>query len=158
MIGSMDRPLTSGERDLARSVFGGAIDYDAARVRRRKWWPLQPRNVLMAPCGHIHVHPQSSLWSDDYSAEPVGRRGLFLHELTHVWQAQQRGRFYLPLMRHPFCRYDYAVRAGWSFDRYGLEQQGEIVRHLFLKRSDATAPGAPPLDVLESIVPADWRG
>ena len=28
-------------------------------------------------------------------------QGFFIHEMTHVWQAQKGGRFYLPLMRHP---------------------------------------------------------
>ena len=52
--------------------------------------------------------------------------------MTHVWQAQTRGRFYLPLMRHPFCRYAYELVDGRPFGRYGLEQQAEIVRHRFL--------------------------
>ena len=52
--------------------------------------------------------------------------------MTHVWQTQTRGRFYLPLMRHPFCRYAYELVPDKPFDRYGLEQQAEIVRHAFL--------------------------
>ena len=49
--------------------------------------------------------------------------------MTHVWQAQTSGRFYLPLMRHPFCRYGYRLKPGKPFERYGLEQQAEIVAH-----------------------------
>ena len=56
-------------------------------------------------------------------------------------------------MRHPFCRYAYTIRPGWPFDRYGLEQQAEIVRHAFLLRNGHGFPGAPPLAQLESIVP-----
>ena len=47
--------------------------------------------------------------------------------MTHVWQAQTSGRFYLPLMRHPFCRYAYELKPGKPFERYGIEQQAEIV-------------------------------
>ena len=148
-----DRKLTEGERKLAWAIFGEAIDLGLVRVRRRKFFPFQPREILMAPCGHIHVHPQSGMWSEDYSAERIGLQALFLHELTHVWQAQQRGRFYLVLMRHPFCRYDYAVRTGWPFERYGLEQQAEIVRHVFLLRQGMKVAGGPPLATLESILP-----
>ena len=36
--------------------------------------------------------------------------------MTHVWQAQTRGRFYLVLMRHPFCRYGYQMIEGRRFD------------------------------------------
>ena len=96
----------------------------------------------MAPTGNIHFHPHGDLWSDDFAAEPLHRQGLFIHEMTHVWQTQTRGRFYLPLMRHPFCRYAFALRDGRPFDRYGLEQQAEIVRHVFLARARLPAAGA----------------
>ena len=147
------RRLTPGERDLAASVFGNAIDYLAVTVKRKKWFPFQPKNVLMAPTGHIHIHPASPSWSEDFSKEHVQAQGWFLHELTHVWQTQNRGKYYLPLMRHPFCRYDYSVRAGWKLERYGLEQQAEIVRHAFLLRNRIAVTGAPPLGVLETILP-----
>jgi hypothetical protein len=152
----MDRPLTAGEIALARSVFGSAIDYSRIRLSKRKWWPLQPRNTVMTPCGNLHFHPDGSTWSDDFSKEPLGLQGLFIHELTHVWQTQSRGRFYLPLMRHPFCRYDYAIRAGWWLERYGLEQQAEIVSHTFLARNGKTLPGMPARALLESILPREW--
>ena len=126
------RSLTPGEIALARSVFGDAIDYAAVRLIKRRWWPLQPRSVAMAPCGNIHFHPHGNLWSEDFSSEPLHTQGLFIHELTHVWQSQTRGKYYLPLMRHPFCRYRYELVPGRPFDRYGLEQQAEIVRHVFL--------------------------
>lgn len=147
------RPLTEGERALAASMFGAAIDYDAVTVRRRKWFPLQSRNTPMAPCGHIHFHPDSDFWSEDFSREWLGLQGLFLHELTHVWQAQRRGRYYLPLMRHPFCRYGYRLTPGRPFERYGLEQQAEIVRHAFLLRHRYPLVEAPPLADLETILP-----
>jgi hypothetical protein len=62
--------------------------------------------------------------------------------MTHVWQAQKRGRWYLVLMRHPLCRYDYSLRPGWPLSRYGLEQQAEIVRHAFLLRHGVKIAGA----------------
>lgn len=149
----INRALTQGEKDLAHSIYRNAIDLGQVTVQRRKWFPLQPRNILMAPCGHLHVHPKSHLWSEDYSQEHLGLQGLFLHELCHVWQAQRRGKYYLPLMRHPFCNYHYRVRHGWKLERYGLEQQAEIVRHVFLLRNRYALPGAPPLEQLETILP-----
>ena len=146
------RPLTDGEIELARSIFGEAIDYSKVRLVRRKWWPLQPKGVAMAPTGHIHFHPHGDLWSDDFSEEPLWRQGLFIHEMTHVWQAQTRGRFYLPLMRHPFCRYSYELYPNRPFGRYGLEQQAEIVRHAFLQRRGFHLPTAPALASLEPLV------
>jgi hypothetical protein len=151
-MAATDRPLTEGERNLAASVFGAAIDYDPVRIHRRAWFPFQPRHVAMAPSGHIHFHPKGNLWCEDFAHEAPHRQGLFIHEMTHVWQAQKRGRLYLVLMRHPFCRYDYALKPGWPLERYGLEQQAEIVRHAFLLREGQVVRGAPPLAQYESLV------
>ena len=141
------RPLTKGEIELGRSIFGEAIDYGRVRMVRRKWWPFQPRQVAMAPTGNIHFNPQGDLWSEDFSTEPLSRQGLFIHELTHVWQTQKRGRFYLPLMRHPFCKYHYALKRGRRLEDYGLEQQAEIVRHRFLADRGWNAPVCPPREI-----------
>ena len=139
------RPLTRGEIAMAQSVFGDAIDYDRVRLVRAKWWPFQPRGIVMAPSGNIHFHPKSDRWSEDFSKEGLSLQGLFIHEMTHVWQAQTRGRWYLPLMRHPFCRYGYKLVEGRPFGRYGLEQQAEMIRHRFLaQRGQRTATLIPP--------------
>ena len=145
---SSARSLTTGEIEMARTIFGDAVDYRQVHMIRRKWWFFQPKGIVMAPTGNMHFHPESENWSDDFAREGLGLQGLFMHEMTHIWQAQTRGRFYLPLMRHPFCRYAYEVRPGWHFDRYGLEQQAEIVRHAFLARKGAALAVAPPPDLL----------
>ncbi|MGH6616517.1 vgr related protein [Sphingomonas sp.] len=149
------RPLTAGEVALARSMYHDSIDLSGIEIRRRKWFFLQPRNTVMAPSGHVHFHPHSDLWREDFSTEDAELRGLFLHELCHVWQTQ-RGLF-LPLKRHPFCRYDYAIRPGLPFHRYGIEQQAEIVRHAFLLRCGRTVTGAPDLAQYETILPFGRR-
>lgn len=145
------RPLTAAETALAASVFGAAIDYDRVRIHARKWWPLQPRRITMAPDGHIWFHPEGGLYCGCFAGHALSAQGLFIHEMTHVWQ-HQRGIF-LPLARHPFCRYAYSLKPGWPLHRYGIEQQAEIVRHAFLLRAGATVPGAPPLDQYETILP-----
>ena len=147
------RPLTAGEIALARSVFGAAIDYDRAEIAQQKWAFFQPRHVVMAPMGCIHFHPGGDLYRDDFTAEPPDLQGLFVHEMTHVWQTQVRGRWYLPLMRHPFCRYAYRHEPGRPFDRYGIEPQGELVRHAFMARLGQPGPGAPPLAALNALLP-----
>ena len=126
------RPLTPGEISLAQTVFGEAIDFASVRIVRRKWWYFQPRGIVMAPTGNIHFHPDSELYRDDFATASLSLQGLFIHEMTHVWQAQRHGRYYLPLMRHPFCRYRYSLASDRPLRAYGLEQQAEIVRHLFL--------------------------
>ena len=142
------RPLTPGEIALARSIFADAIDYSKVRLVKGKWWPFQPRNAAMAPNGNIYFHPHAGGWSEDFANEPLFRQGFFIHEMTHVWQAQKGGRLFLPLMRHPFCRYRYSLTAGKPFRRYGLEQQAEIVRHRFLADRGAAVGSALPADLL----------
>lgn len=125
-------------------MFGEAIDFGRVGLVHRSWWPLQPRGTVMAPMGNIHFHPEGATWSDDFARETLAAQGLFIHEMTHVWQAQTKGRWWLPLMRHPFCRYAYALKDGKPFDRYGIEQQAEIVRHRFLGDWGVTLPMCPP--------------
>jgi hypothetical protein len=138
----ISRSLTPGEKALVRSVFGDAIDCSRVQLVLGKWWPFQPPRTAMAPMGNIYFHPAGGGWSEDFSKEPLHAQGFFIHEMTHVWQAQKGGRFYLPLARHPFCHYRYDIVPGRPFRRYGLEQQAEIVRHIFLagRRANVAAP------------------
>jgi len=142
------RGLTAGETELARSVFGDSIDYSKVRLIKGKWWPFQPRNAAMAPMGNIYFHPEGGGWSDDFAREDVRRQAFFIHEMVHVWQAQAKGRFYLPLMRHPFCRYAYRLEAGKPFEHYGLEQQAEIVKDIFVAARGAKSGLCPPRELV----------
>lgn len=116
-------------------MFGEAIDTARVRIRRRRWFPFQPHRVTMAPMGHLHFHPRSESYCDDFCLAGIGLQGHFIHEMTHVWQAQTRGWWYLPLCRPFSRRYDYSLKPGWRLEQYGIEQQAEIVRHAFLLRS-----------------------
>lgn len=145
------RPMTPREIALAGSIFGNAIDFDKVRIHKRKWWWFQPRKITMAPDGHLWFHPQSDLFCDDFCDRDLGLQGLFIHELVHVWQYQQG--VFLPLRRHPFCRYAYSLKPGWKLENYGIEQQAEIVRHVFMLKNGAKIAGAPPLQHYDGILP-----
>lgn len=132
-------------------MFGDAIDYAAVRIILGKWAFFQPRDTVMAPRGHIHFHPGGTAYRDDFAAASAGAQGLFIHEMVHVWQ-HQSGVF-LPLRRHPFSRYDYAIRPGLPLIGYGIEQQAEIVRHAFVLRLGGQVIGAPAPAVYEAILP-----
>lgn len=144
--------MTSGEIRLARSIFGEAIDYSAVTLRRRKWFPFQPRRVTMAPRGHLHFHPRGEAYCDDFSRESVMRQGHLIHELTHVWQTQTRGSWYLVTHRMPWARYDYSLRPGWPLEKYGIEQQAEIVKHAFWLRHGVKLAGAPDVAAYDLLV------
>jgi hypothetical protein len=105
----------------------------------------------MAPDGHLWFHPKNDLFCDDFCDRGTTLQGLFIHEMTHVWQ-HQTGIF-LPLRRHPFARYSYSLKPGWTLRQYGLEQQAEIVKHVFLLRRNVQVAGAPPLAQYDGILP-----
>ena len=150
------RPLTAGETAIVRSVFGDSIDVARVTFRRAKWWFLQPARIVMAPDGHIWFHPDNPAWRDDFVDASLPLRGLIVHELTHVWQ-HQRG-INLVLRRGPLARYDYLpLKDGRPFERYGLEQQAEIVRDAYVLREGGRVPGAPPLNAYAALLPfGDW--
>lgn len=135
-----------------RSVFGLAVDVAPVRIRRRRWFALQPPGVVMAPCGHIHFHPRAPHYCDDFADASLPLQGLFIHEMTHVWQAQRNGRFWLLWRRHPFSRYAYSLVPGRPLARYGVEQQAEIVRHAFLLRNGARVAGVADAGAYDALV------
>lgn len=106
----------------------------------------------MAPRGHLHFHPLAEAYCDDFSLASLTLAGLFVHEMTHVWQTQQRGEWYLLLHRHPLCRYHYSLKPGWPLARYGIEQQAEIVRHAFLLRRGVRLAGVADATAYELLV------
>lgn len=106
----------------------------------------------MAPRGHLHFHPASDNYCDDFSQADIWKKGHFIHELTHVWQTQKHGSWWLVLNRVPWERYDYALRPGWGLEKYGIEQQAEIVRHAFLLRNGVTLAGVSDKSAYDLLV------
>lgn len=106
----------------------------------------------MAPRGHIHFHPLGEAYCEDFASAPLHRQGHFIHEMTHVWQVQMRGDWYLVLNRMPWSRYDYSLKPGWPLEKYGIEQQAEIVRHAFLLRNGMKLAGVADPAVYDTLV------
>ena len=148
-----ERPLTPGEVALVREVFGSAIDPAKVMIRRRKWFVFHPRNVTMAPTGHLHFHPGGENYCEDFSQASPASQGHFIHEMTHVWQSQTRGRWYVPLLGSVQRKYAYTLKPGKPLTSYGIEQQAEIVAHAFMLRRGWNVRGAPPLEALEALLP-----
>ncbi len=133
-------------------MFGDAINYDKVTIRRRKFMPFQPQRITMAPMGHLHFHPDSDAYCDDFAAASLNAQAFFIHEMAHVWQSQTKGRWYLVLRRHPFCRYRYTLSPGKPLHRYGIEQQAMIVQHAFMLRRGAKLAGVADKAAYEMLV------
>jgi len=87
------RGLTDGERGLVVDEFGeGTLDLDAIRIHRDKSYFGHPKDRAMAPDGDIYFHPKGNLYRDDFSKEGLNGQGLFIHEMTHVYQVQSTGK------------------------------------------------------------------
>ncbi|GGD51377.1 vgr related protein [Erythrobacter arachoides] len=147
-----ERKLSAGEVALARTMFGDAIVYEKVTIRRKKWAFFQPRRVTMAPRGHIHFHPLATAYCDDFTQVSLRRQGLFIHEMTHVWQTQTRGDWYLVTHRMPWARYDYALKPDRKLEQYGIEQQARIVEHAFLLRNGLTLAGVADVAAYDALV------
>lgn len=145
------RPLTASEQALVRSIFKDAVRLDEVRIFKKKWWFFQPKAITMAPQGAIHFHPQSPAYCMCFAHSDINLQAHFIHEMVHIWQHQQG--INLLLQRHPFFRYSYKICPQLAFKHYGIEQQAEMVRHVFLMRNSYHVRGAASLEVLENLLP-----
>jgi hypothetical protein len=135
------RGLTQGEIRLCQQVFGDLIHYDQVKVLNQPYLPWQPIHVFMAPCGYIHARKQN--FSQDYSKDSLAYQAVFIHEMAHIFQYQQKinvllhGAFLQTALYLSFGKYnpyEYTFEQGKDFFDYNIEQQGDIARDIFLKR------------------------
>ena len=141
----MIRTLAAGARALAQGVFGEAIDLDRVRVLTPPWpwWPLSRAFVpgRWFGCDWI-VWPRRKA-SDDLSAGAFGLQAVLVHELVHVWQAQQGVNLLLGKLRAGDSRESYTyptTSCDWA--ALNIEQQAMVVEHAFHLSRGRTAPAS----------------
>ncbi|HWQ85061.1 hypothetical protein [Brevundimonas sp.] len=137
----MIRLLTAGERGLAREAFGAALDLDPIRFlqspgpfdrafvagRWFRWdWIVWPRRTLPA----------------DIAATPLGLQATFIHELTHVWQAQQGVNLLTGKLRagDKPSAYEYPTGMDCAWGDLNIEQQAMVVEHRFRRMRGQKTP------------------
>ena len=145
------RRLTAAERELCAEVFGEGLDPFRVRLFSLPVW-RRP----FVPSGRLVVWPADSAMTD-FADAPLWLRSVFVHELTHVWQAQN-GVFL------PFAKlkagdgrgaYAYDLDDGRGFSELNIEQQAMIVQHAYM----AARGGATPYDSpAYSRILAAWPG
>jgi hypothetical protein len=52
-------------------MFGASLNPDPVRIRRRRWWALQPRKVVMAR-GHLHFAPDCPFYQPCFCRRAAG--------------------------------------------------------------------------------------
>ncbi|WP_299144721.1 hypothetical protein [uncultured Tateyamaria sp.] len=185
LVAGCGRPLTQTEIAFARTVHGDALDVtrvrlvDGAPTRavtfRRKARPRTTCRELILPPPKdeiVTAKPAAvALWThvlfdedwylEDYVPDYPGEINLIAamllaHELTHVWQWQNRAvTGYSPLKaarEHKFGGdpYLFDIAEERAFSEFGYEQQGSIVEEFVCCR--ALAPQAPRTKRLHALI------
>lgn len=129
------RLLTGGEKVQALAEGLGIEGIDEVRVYNRAyevfWIPQE--TIPMAPDGNVWIPPLSWLpYRADYALSTRHEMSIFLHELTHVFQARNRGLagfgMYMAEVNAAITRgYVYTPLLS-SFYIYNIEQQAEIIQ------------------------------
>lgn len=92
--------------------------------------------------------------SADFSEETDRRFGIFMHEMTHVWQFQKRDA---AERKSTGGRYKYSLLEGKKFSDFRTEQQAAIIEEYALRFLKPGQPGFYPSRAIrcrpEDIVP-----
>ena len=138
--GAVIRPLTPGETELAREAFGDALRSDSIRILPAP----RPFDRAFVPGRWFGrewiVWPVRTL-PPDIAAAPVGLQALLIHELTHVWQAQQGVNLLTGKLKagDRIDSYEYPVGMDCTWEGLNIEQQAMVVEHRFrLSRGQRT--------------------
>ena len=132
MIFPRTRGLTEGERALAREVFADALKLESIRLVRTRW-PFVRAFVPGRWFGRDWVVWPEKIHLDDLSRASVPLQAIFIHELVHVWQAQQGVNLLFAKIRagDSVASYTYPVHDQCSWPQLNVEQQAMVVEHRF---------------------------
>ncbi len=130
------RKLSSGEAELAREVFGEALDPRGVRVFAIPVW-----DRAFAAGSRLVVWPARTA-RQDFSTAPLFEQSVFVHELTHVWQAQIGVNLILGKLRagDGAQAYAYDLSENEDFRTLNIEQQAMVVQDAFLAARGGPAP------------------
>lgn len=146
------RRLTEGEGELALEVFGAAIAPARVRILALPVW----NRAFVAGPGLI-VWPAATVRADFADpATPLRVQAVFVHELTHVWQAQNGINLLLGKLRagDGAAAYAYDLVNGPAFGALNIEQQAMVVEDAFRLSRGGKAPHDAELYAAASV---HWR-
>jgi hypothetical protein len=153
MLPGRRRRLTLAEGDFAAQVFGAGLDLSRLSLLALPFWD---RAFVAGPS--LICWPARSARFDFAAAEtPLRLQAMFVHELAHVWQAQNGVNLLWAKLRAgdgPRA-YAYDLASGPSFEALNIEQQAMMVEHAFLaaKGANAPHPGAAYAAALPAALP-----
>lgn len=145
------RRLTAGEQALADEVFGPGLNPAKVFLLTIPFWSRP-----FAAGSRLLVWPaQAAL--PDFSKGPLFLQSVFVHEMTHVWQAQNGVNLLAAKLRAGDSRasYAYDLADGRPFAALNIEQQAMVVQHAFLA---GRGGGAPHPEAAYDRILAAWPG
>ncbi len=138
------RGLTPGEKALAREAFGAALRLDSVRFLLSPW-PFDRAFVPGAVLGREWIVWPGRTLAPDLSVAPLALQATLIHELVHVWQAQQGVNLLTGKLRagdRP-ASYEYPLGMDCDWGRLNIEQQAMVVEHRFRLARGGKAPADP---------------
>jgi hypothetical protein len=130
------RRLTAGEQALAAEVFADGVDAARLRLLGLPVW-----NRAFTAGARLIVWPAATLPAD-FAAAPLDLQAVFVHELTHVWQAQHGVNLLLAKIKagDSAASYAYDLERGPEFAGMNIEQQAMVVEDAFRASRGGAAP------------------
>ncbi|HEX5380467.1 MAG TPA: hypothetical protein VFW47_17945 [Phenylobacterium sp.] len=130
------RTLTAAERAIAEGVFGPALD-----TRRIRIFALPVWSRAFAAGGRLIVWPARTA-RKDFAQAPLFDLSVFVHELTHAWQAQNGVNLILGKLKagDRAQSYAYDLSDNRDFRMLNIEQQAMVVQHAFVASRGGSAP------------------
>ncbi len=146
------RRLTSGEAALGHEMFGAGLDPGRVRILAVPVWS---RAFVGGP--GLMVWPAAASRLDFAAPDTaLSTQAIFVHELTHIWQAQNGVALLRAKLRagDSAQAYAYEIAGQDDFHRLNIEQQAMVVQHAFVASRGGQAPLA--AQVYADCQPA-WR-
>lgn len=136
------RRLTAGEADLCTEIFGSGLNSQRVRIFANPLiWPI--RAFVTGPA--VVVWPWRDALADFADpAASLAQQAMFVHEMTHVWQAQNGINLLLGKLRagDGARAYAYDLETAPDFTRMNIEQQAMVVEHAFVAARGGRVPHA----------------
>jgi hypothetical protein len=138
----MIRVLTAGERALAEEAFAESLTLDTIRFLESPP-PFDRAFVAGRWFGRDWIVWPGRTLPQDIAAAPPRLQATFIHELTHVWQAQQGVNLLTGKLRagDKPSSYEYPVGMDCAWADLNIEQQAMVVEHRFRLARGETTPG-----------------
>jgi|SRR6478672_5366410 len=138
----MIRMLTAAERALAEEAFGDSLEYGSIRFLPSPR-PFDRAFVAGRWFGRDWIVWPGRALPEDLTKASLQLQATFIHELTHVWQAQQGVNLLTGKLKagdRP-SSYEYPVGMDCGWADLNIEQQAMVVEHRFRLSRGQKTPG-----------------